>query len=178
MRSLLLKLAIGVMGCGSLYLIQTPDARAESWGCQVILCLSNPGGPMQYSECRPPIQKLWSWLARGHAFPTCNGVGFKSSRPRYEPYYCQSGYRLFAGQSAGGRAATCISTSLQAVDGAFCRNERSVASIEKTVISPRMQRNNSRNQCLAYVTTRPFLREKPSYIDVTIGHLGKHRVWY
>jgi len=51
-------------------------ARADDWGCQVILCLSNPGGPEQYSECVPPIERLWRALRHGDPFPTCDfGVG-------------------------------------------------------------------------------------------------------
>lgn len=46
-------------------------AAADDWGCQVLLCLSNPNGPTAVSECVPPITKLWKALAKGHAFPTC-----------------------------------------------------------------------------------------------------------
>lgn len=57
--------------------IFAPDvAHADDWGCQVLLCLSNPGGPEQYSECVPPIEKLWSALRHGDPFPTCDfGAG-------------------------------------------------------------------------------------------------------
>ncbi|MFM0487397.1 hypothetical protein [Paraburkholderia graminis] len=51
-------------------------ARADDWGCQVTLCLSNPGGPEQYGECVPPIEKLWAALRRGDPFPACDfGAG-------------------------------------------------------------------------------------------------------
>jgi len=51
-------------------------AHADDWGCQVILCLSNPGGPEQYSECAPPIERLWRALRHGDPFPTCDfGAG-------------------------------------------------------------------------------------------------------
>lgn len=51
-------------------------ARADDWGCQVILCLSNPGGPEQYGECVPPVEKLWAALRHGDPFPTCDfGAG-------------------------------------------------------------------------------------------------------
>ncbi|PYE17253.1 hypothetical protein [Paraburkholderia silvatlantica] len=51
-------------------------ARADDWGCQVILCLSNPGGPEQYGECVPPIERLWAALRHGDPFPTCEfGAG-------------------------------------------------------------------------------------------------------
>lgn len=47
-------------------------AHADDWGCQVLLCLSNPGGPEQYSACVPPIEKLWAALRHGDPFPTCD----------------------------------------------------------------------------------------------------------
>ncbi|CAN7693947.1 hypothetical protein [Paraburkholderia terricola] len=51
-------------------------ARAGDWDCQVILCLSNPGGPEQYGECVPPVEKLWVALRHGDPFPTCDfGAG-------------------------------------------------------------------------------------------------------
>ena len=57
--------------------ILTPRAAlADDWGCQVILCLSNPGGPEQYAACVPPIEKLWAALRHGDPFPVCDfGAG-------------------------------------------------------------------------------------------------------
>jgi hypothetical protein len=52
------------------YLLPAP-ARADDWGCQVLLCLSNPGGPTEFAECRPPIERLWRHLRRGRPFPNC-----------------------------------------------------------------------------------------------------------
>ncbi|ABO58713.1 conserved hypothetical protein [Burkholderia vietnamiensis G4] len=50
-----------------------PDvARADDWGCQVMLCLSNLGGPEQYAECVSPIERLWAALRDGDPFPTCD----------------------------------------------------------------------------------------------------------
>jgi hypothetical protein len=47
------------------------SAHADDWGCEVLLCLANPNGPMAVNECVPPISKLWKHLAKGHAFPSC-----------------------------------------------------------------------------------------------------------
>lgn len=47
-------------------------ARADDWGCRVLLCLTNSGGPEQYSQCAPPIEKLWSALRHGDPFPACD----------------------------------------------------------------------------------------------------------
>lgn len=64
MKNLLLN---SVVACCILppYLTSPGRAQANDWGCEVILCLSNPGGPTQFAECRPPIQKLWRELAEG-----------------------------------------------------------------------------------------------------------------
>lgn len=50
-------------------------AQADDYGCTVLLCLSNPAGPMAVAECVSPIKKLYRDLARGRAFPTCDLVG-------------------------------------------------------------------------------------------------------
>lgn len=162
MRGLFFQTIVAALGFASLYTISAQSARADEWGCQVILCLSNPGGPTQYGECRPPIEKLWSWLSRGRSFPTCTGVGFQSSRPRYEPYYCDAGYRLSAGYGPRGNEATCISTSLQVVSNSLCQRDRDGGgSNDGSAISPRWQRENGGYQCMAYTVARPLVRETP-----------------
>ena len=45
---------------------------ADQWGCEVLLCLSNPAGPTAVKECEPPIHRLWDYLRDGHEFPTCD----------------------------------------------------------------------------------------------------------
>jgi hypothetical protein len=47
------------------------SAQADMWGCEVLLCLANPAGPMAVKECVRPISRLWKHLAKGRAFPTC-----------------------------------------------------------------------------------------------------------
>ena len=37
-----------------------PNVARASWGCEVLLCLSNPAGPMAVAACVPPIQKLYA----------------------------------------------------------------------------------------------------------------------
>jgi hypothetical protein len=48
-------------------------ARADDWGCKVLLCLSNPAGPMAAAGCAPPIQQLYRAIFkwRPDPFPTC-----------------------------------------------------------------------------------------------------------
>lgn len=57
-----------------------PQARADNWGCEVLLCLSNPAGPMAVAQCVPPIQRLYRAIFkwRPDPFPSClmsNGTG-------------------------------------------------------------------------------------------------------
>jgi hypothetical protein len=60
------------MFCAAILALASLAAHADDWGCQVVLCLANPKGPTAVSECVPPIQKLWSELAKGHGFPFCD----------------------------------------------------------------------------------------------------------
>ncbi len=48
-------------------------AKADTWGCEVLLCLSNPAGPMAVSQCVPPIQRLYRAIFKRNPdpFPTC-----------------------------------------------------------------------------------------------------------
>lgn len=54
-------------------LFNSPQVYASQWGCEVLLCLSNPGGPMQFGECVPPITRLFDALSKvpPDPFPTC-----------------------------------------------------------------------------------------------------------
>lgn len=154
------------------YLVFDGNARADDWGCQVILCLSNPGSSTQYAECQPPIRKLWSELAKGRSFPTCSGLRFQASRPRYEPYFCNDGYRLTTRYGDRGREASCISTTPQTVSNDECYSD------DDGITSAAWRRNEGRTECQRYVTTRPNVRPQPHYVDVTIDGVGKQRVWY
>lgn len=68
-------------------------AQADDlWGCKVLLCLSDPRGPTTEKECRPPIEKLWDHLKKGHSFPSCNQAGNNYARPtRAEYAMCPTG---------------------------------------------------------------------------------------
>jgi hypothetical protein len=52
------------------------SAYADDWGCQVMLCMSNPAGPMAVAECVPPMQRLYDAMSRkGFQWPTCDLAG-------------------------------------------------------------------------------------------------------
>jgi hypothetical protein len=72
LRRALRRWSIALAGCLGTSILVPGTARADEWGCQVMLCLSNPGGPEQYSECVPPVERLWAALRNGDPFPTCD----------------------------------------------------------------------------------------------------------
>jgi hypothetical protein len=73
-------------------------ASADQWGCEVLLCLSNPAGPTAVKECEPPIHRLWDRLRDGHEFPTCDmAKDGKSSA------YAKLGFNFFDPCPAGMR---------------------------------------------------------------------------
>ncbi|MGK9086095.1 hypothetical protein KXR64_20140 [Brucella intermedia] len=179
MKNHLLKCLLSVCSLIPSYLISSSNVRADEWGCKVILCLSNPGGATQYAECRPPIHKLWRELARGHSFPTCSAVGFRSSRPGYDPYYCSEGYKLSGGFGSRGEQVTCVSNSLHRVSRSMCSMDPDNRySQSGSVLSARWEHRDGRRECMGYPITRPKVRERPHYLDISIDGVGKQRVWY
>ena len=146
-------------------------AAASDWGCQVLLCISNPGGPMQYAACVPPITQLYDVLRSGGSFPTCTGVGFSSSMPRYEPYQCADGSVLtrIEGET-GSDSLTCRSVARQEVGLEKCRG----SDASETA---RLVHSGGKAVCMDYTHTRPEVREQPHYVDVTIDGLTQ-RIWF
>lgn len=99
-------LAFPVMG---LVATATPQpAHASDWGCQVVLCLATPGSPTTYTECVPPITKLWQELASGRGFPTCTGVGIRTKAVKH-------GYDLTVTRSDGSTSRYALDTRTQTV---------------------------------------------------------------
>lgn len=54
--------------------LPSAGAKASDWGCEVLLCLANPGSPTEFAECVSPITRLWNALRKVHPdpFPTCD----------------------------------------------------------------------------------------------------------
>ena len=173
MKNAVIRALSGALLCVSLYTFSSSSARGDDWGCQVLLCLSNPGGATQYPECRPPIERLWSHLAKGRSFPICSGVGFTASRPGYEPYYCDAGYRLVSRPDDLRHAEVgCVSTEPQAVDSNLCHADDAGSPVGRWRVE------NGQLVCKAFVTQRPHVRTQPRYVDVTIDGIGRQRVWF
>lgn len=49
----------------------TPAVADDLWGCEVMLCLANPGGWSAIPACHPPMDRLRQHLARKRPFPSC-----------------------------------------------------------------------------------------------------------
>lgn len=75
------------------------SVKADTWGCEVLLCLSNPAGPMAVSQCVPPIKRLYRAIFKWKPdpFPTCamaQGPNGRSwAQVEYNNYYdsCPAG---------------------------------------------------------------------------------------
>ena len=73
------RLSWAIAACALSISVSTP-ARANDLGCQVLLCLSNPGGATQYGACVAPMAKLWQRLATGGSLPGCSGSGVAKTK--------------------------------------------------------------------------------------------------
>lgn len=89
----------------------TAQSSDPNWGCKVLLCLSNPHGPTAASGCQPPISALWSALAHGDPFPSCNmqdssgnnlgpSPGNYASNTWASPSNCLPPYIIYVGESS------------------------------------------------------------------------------
>lgn len=66
------KLNLHAIAVAAALLAPAAPAHADGWGCQVLICLSDPRGPETEGACVPPIERLWDELSKGHPFPTCD----------------------------------------------------------------------------------------------------------
>ncbi|PZQ77008.1 MAG: hypothetical protein DI563_05385 [Variovorax paradoxus] len=62
--------------------------HADDYGCRVMLCLSNPNGPMAEQQCQPPIQKFLEGQAKEpkDPFPSCPEAAPSTMTPFVRPY--------------------------------------------------------------------------------------------
>jgi hypothetical protein len=143
-------------------------AKADDYGCQVLLCLSNPAGAMAVAQCVPPITKLYEDLAKGRPFPTCTGGGgVETSAPVYDPYFCSPSFVL--AQDRG--QSYCISpTRTQTVD---CPAEGDETTANLPFGGPVRTVENGGAVCKDYQYSTVQRYEKPRYLDVTVTATGK-----
>ena len=87
-----------------LLLLMTQPAYADDWGCQVMLCMSNPAGPMAVAECVPPMQRLYDAMSKkGFKWPTCDLAG-KPDTPK--PFTVDPAARPFTTPDAASASNT------------------------------------------------------------------------
>jgi hypothetical protein len=142
-------------------------APASDWGCQVLLCLSNPGSPTEYSACVPPIEKLYSVLATGGGFPSCTEGGMSTSKMGMQLYQCPAGWSLKPSRSPfGGNICQSLTETHQVcTDGSSGHDDSSQTECHDEPVERAADRN-----------------PKPNYIDVTYpdgqGGTTVQRVWF
>lgn len=78
---------------------------ADSWACEVVLCLANPKGATAVAPCVPPIKKLFKELAKGNPFPTCNmnsddAQGNSAKNTMLSGKNCPAEHRYYVGKIA------------------------------------------------------------------------------
>lgn len=160
-----LALRLGAL-TASLILSWVP-AQASDWGCQVLLCLSNPGSPTEYAECRPPIEKLYSVLASGGSFPSCSEGGMSTSKMGLQLFQCPPGWALKDNHALFGSNVCQSLTETRRV----CTDETTGhnGKPQQVCRDVPLERKADRNP-------------KPHYIDVTYpdgkGGTTTQRVWF
>lgn len=115
-------------------LLLSPAAKASDWGCQVLLCLSNPAGPMAVAACVPPITKLWAALRKPKPdpFPTCDEA--KSSS--HGDSFARQGYGYFNQCPAGTAALGAGVTAMQVAPSVYADLSRSNSVYFGTDLQP------------------------------------------
>ncbi len=74
MDSVLKPIILGV-SAAALAAAMPAKAQNDTWPCEIMLCMASPGGPYQFRECAPAIQRLVRHLALGGGFPICRAPG-------------------------------------------------------------------------------------------------------
>ncbi|MGK6315613.1 hypothetical protein [Neorhizobium sp. DT-125] len=107
------------------------------------------------------------------SFPICRGIGFSASRPGYEPYYCDTGFRLTHRRGDSGNEVACVSSEARTVGDSLCRRDYDGGSP-----IGRWRFEAGRRVCKADIAKRPNIRQRPRFVEVTIDGLGRRRVWF
>jgi hypothetical protein len=74
--------------------LATPIANASDYGCRVLMCMSNPQGPMAVQQCQPPIQRFMQEQAKKppDPFPSCEEGAPATMQGANRPYdFCPEG---------------------------------------------------------------------------------------
>jgi hypothetical protein len=114
------------------------QARADQWGCEVLLCMSNPAGPEAVSQCVSPMERFYNVLKHGGSRPTCDESGW-SGNIGYQPLTCPDGFALTGRDVGQGLPPVCQSAT-GATRPAEQRSQPYYADIPQTNGQPGLQR--------------------------------------
>jgi hypothetical protein len=98
----------GVLVAGAV--MSSKEARADQWGCEVLLCMSNPAGPTAVSQCVTPMERFYSVLKHSGSRPTCPESGW-SGNIGYQPLTCPDGFDLTRSDVGQGLQPVCESAT-------------------------------------------------------------------
>lgn len=79
---------------GAAIAVLAPMAVASDYGCRVLMCMSNPQGPMAVQQCQPPIQRFMQEQAKKppDPFPSCEEGAPATMQGANRPYdFCPEG---------------------------------------------------------------------------------------
>lgn len=148
-----------------------PLARADEFGCKVLLCILNPNGWSSVGECVPPVERALRMAARGKGWPQCPEAGSRGSigYERWKP--CPDGTVAVSpvGGTAPEHGAHAGAPACQPDgDGAYCaRRSQSGAG---------GWREGAREQSCSSVSSRER-RSEPNFIDLTMENRVQ-RFWF
>lgn len=112
-------------------LFSSSAAKADDWGCEVVMCLANPAGPMAASACVPPITRLFAALSKKKPdpFPTCASANGAAA--------AQQGFNYFDACPSGSTALPSGSKAVQvsrAVYAELARQAREITALSNSPI--------------------------------------------
>ena len=111
---------------GLLIGLPSHQVSADEWGCEVLLCLSNPAGPTALKECEPPIHRLWDHLRNGHEFPTCD-----IAKDGKSIAYAKQGFNFFDPCPPGTRPLARGAQAVQATSSGGMRTAWKLATVSE-----------------------------------------------
>lgn len=157
----------------------TDQAEANNWGCQVLLCLSNPAGPMAVSECVLPITKLYKSLEKGHKFPKCDarGTHFSYIDRGHKPYEdCTDGRVLAIRGNSGNAICHKQVTTLEY----FGRSTVGAANLDPgDTFVYRIRGDGDYQEIVGVNDAEPAIpRPHPNFLTYSAPTTGTHTVWF
>ncbi|MER9335285.1 hypothetical protein NKJ06_15005 [Mesorhizobium sp. M0293] len=159
----------------TLSVLSAAPARADDFGCEVLLCILNPQGWASVGECVPPVERAFRMVAHGEPWPQCPEAG-SSGRIGYEKFKpCPDGTIAVSPETeSSGSDNSSRSQTVYKPDsnGAFCAARNATNASWAT--NPRGSGYGARPTS---AVTRREQRTEPNYLDLTTTD-GKQRFWF